>query len=535
MDSSDGTGSLTRLANSLALRRRAMGTATAIIGCWSVMLSRGRRANRRHPVEVNAANGQNAVDVPRKETDRIALSRSVRAASIVVAVIAIAFLLILGLAATPTAAGDRASDILPIASPPTAPVPGFGLWTRVLGAIQSAFSTLETSILQPGGQTAMQNRVYLPLVQSGETATQTHRIYIPFFAGPQTGTQPHPQQQPQQQPQPQPEQRPGTSPPKSATATPRPPIIDQEQIDIAVAEAVDKRPPRSLDKQSKIGIGVYADGGGYILNELMKARPGVVLLMDPNPEFAREVRSALPKAFIIGRRFAQYQPLDNPEERGAAFADYVAELAVPLRGIVDGWMSYNEPVARGDIAGFQAYNLFQVAFAKRLQGTYGIGAVAGNDPPGAVDVQEYPKYFGEAIRISKFFGIHAYSSPDSHTLRESDASWYVLRYRRIHQALEDAGIKSGPMILTEVGLAKGWREMGVNAETTTADFVWLADEAAKDDYLLGFAIFGLFPQEGWQPFDLGGTSVIERMGKYDPSDPIKLPTPSPTPSSQEKR
>ncbi|MBI2954926.1 MAG: hypothetical protein HYY30_11470 [Chloroflexi bacterium] len=260
------------------------------------------------------------------------------------------------------------------------------------------------------------------------------------------------------------------------------------------------------------------------MNELLRMRPGVVVLMDPKPEFAREVRRQLPKAFIIGRRFAAQQPLDNPEVRGAAFADYVAELAVPLKGVVDGWMSYNEPVGRGDIAGFQAYNTFQVAFAKRLQGTYGIGAVAGNDPPGAVDITEYPTYFGEAIRISKFFGLHSYSSPEGTALREPQALWYALRYRKIHQALKDAGILSGPIVLTEVGLAKGWRQMGQNSEQVVADLAWLADEMAKDDYILGFAVFGIFTTSGWESFDLGGTSILDLMGRYDPANP-----PPPTP------
>ena len=364
-------------------------------------------------------------------------------------------------------------------------------------------------------------RVYFPLVQFGDPITPTYRVYLPFV---QVGER----QAPVSVITPAPTATPTPAPMATPTPTPTPitPLASPNEI----VRAIQRQQPRSIDKQSKIGIGVYADGGGYALNELLKVRPGVVVLMDPKPEFAREVRRQLPKAFIFGRRFVQYQPLDNPESRGAAFADYVAELAVPLRGIVDGWMSYNEPVGRGDIAGFQAYNTFQVAFAKRLQGTYGIGAVAGNDPPGAVDINEYPKYFGEAIRISKFFGIHAYSSPEGTSLREPEAPWYALRYRKIHQALQNAGIKSGPIVLTEVGVAKGWRQMGQNTEAVTADFAWLADETAKDDYMLGFAIFGVFSGSGWESFDLGGTSVLDLIGRYDPThSPLTSPTPTTAP------
>ncbi|MCL5958905.1 MAG: hypothetical protein M1358_06220 [Chloroflexi bacterium] len=356
-------------------------------------------------------------------------------------------------------------------------------------------------------------QINLPLVQFGSSITPTiptYRVYVPFLEGGAQRT---------------------TTPTATPTPTPSPTLtptpISTPGSPYAIVQAIQQMPPRSTNKQSKIGVGVYADGGGYPLNELLKLRPGLVILMDPKPEFAMQVRQQLPKAFIIGRRFAASQPLDNPEVRGAAFADHVAQMAVPLRGIVDGWMSYNEPVGHGDIAGYQAYNAFQVAFAKRLQGTYGIGAVAGNDPPGAVDIEDYPRYFGEAIRISKFFGIHAYSSPEGTSLQEPEALWYGLRYRKIHQALEAAGIKSGPIIITELGVAKGWRAMGLNYEQVAADFAWYADETAKDDYLLGFAIFGIFPASGWQPFDLGGTTVLDLMGRYDPTSPPRMaPTPT---------
>jgi hypothetical protein len=61
-------------------------------------------------------------------------------------------------------------------------------------------------------------------------------------------------------------------------------------------------------------------------------------------------------------------------------------------------MSYNERVRDNDHDAFVSYNRFQVAFARRLQGTYGIDAVAANDAPRAVDAEDYVHYFAEAIR-----------------------------------------------------------------------------------------------------------------------------------------
>src|SRR5439155_13795158 len=106
-------------------------------------------------------------------------------------------------------------------------------------------------------------------------------------------------------------------------------------------------------------------------------------------------------------------PVSNPEQRGTDFADWVAELAVPLKGVVDGWMSYNEALGSEPSQDYTNYDRFQVAFAKRLQEGHGVAAVAANDGSGALEPSDYPTYFANAIRASAFFGVHAYSPPDT--------------------------------------------------------------------------------------------------------------------------
>ncbi|MCL4535513.1 MAG: hypothetical protein M1370_10195 [Bacteroidetes bacterium] len=266
-----------------------------------------------------------------------------------------------------------------------------------------------------------------------------------------------------------------------------------------------------------MGVGVYYKGGNYIRSEVFRAQPGVILLAEPDVEFIREVRRLFPKAVIIGRRTAHQQPLDNPRQRGEAFADYVAQLAVPTKGLVDAWMSYNEPVRGGDFAAYKAWDEFQVAFAQRLKNQYGIDAVAGNDAPGAIDIQEYPQYFADAIRASKYFGIHAYASPKATTFREPAADWYVLRYRRVHDALEAAGINDVKMVLTEAALVEGWQRRNISAEQMAADYFWLADEMYKDPYAVGYAAFGIFLDPGqWFTYQLSGTTVLDYMRAYQP-------------------
>ncbi|MBI4301406.1 MAG: hypothetical protein HY664_02225 [Chloroflexi bacterium] len=301
-----------------------------------------------------------------------------------------------------------------------------------------------------------------------------------------------------------------------ATPTAAPQVTPQTMPEVSPLPTATPTPnPCPVEKTTKLGIGVYNRGGGHILSPILQAKPGVIFLMDPDPGFARDVRRCFPKAFIVGRRFMSSQPLDNPQLRGEQVADYVAELAVPLKGVINAWVSYNEVVGSSDFAAYQAYNTFQVVFAQKLQGVYGVDAVAGNDGVGVVAPDDYAKYFAEAIAASKYFGVHAYAPQGANTMRQ-DAEHYVLRYRAIYNSLYRAGIQHGPFILTESGLWNGWR--GVTSENSMAkDFLWLADETEKDDYVIGQAIFGLFANKEWQDFDVADSSaILDALGGYLP-------------------
>jgi hypothetical protein len=269
-----------------------------------------------------------------------------------------------------------------------------------------------------------------------------------------------------------------------------------------------------IDKVTKWGLGVYREGN-EVFKDLLVAKPGVILLMDPTPGWARRVRKEFPKAFIVGRPFRNEvsQPLENPGSTGATFADLVAEQAVPLKGVVDAWMSYNEVVGHGDLAAYQRYADFQVAFARRLQDVHGVAAGAGNDGSGAVEPEDYPRYFAEAIRASAYFGVHAYSPLGSKRLRD-DAGWNVLRYRKIHDELERAGIRGVRMVITESGMGDGWLGR-VDDAVMADDFFWLTDELYRDPYVIGHCAYGIWGNDAmWKAFDLRGTDILTRMGYY---------------------
>lgn len=274
-------------------------------------------------------------------------------------------------------------------------------------------------------------------------------------------------------------------------------------------------PKRPTPHAPKLGIGVY-DGGDGMIRALEVARPPVILLMDPNLDWAKKMRQRFPDAFIVGRIYAKDQPLDHPAERGAAFADLVATHAVPLRGVVDAWMSYNEVTDRTRKETYVAYNTFQVAFARRLQGNYGIAAVAGNDATATVEPEDYARYFREAIEESAYFGIHLYAPKGVSSMRHPDGRYLMLRYREIKAELDRARMSHGPFIITEAGLWDGWR--GVVSEAEMAeDFIWYAEELRRDPYVKGVAIYGLFDstRREWWSFNILGTTIVDQIGAYN--------------------
>jgi hypothetical protein len=326
--------------------------------------------------------------------------------------------------------------------------------------------------------------------------------------------------------------------PPTATPRPRPTEAPRPVGPSATPRATDTprpTPPPAptpgprvpITKLTKWGMGVYREGN-EVFDDLYVCKPTTILLMDPTEGWARRVRQSFPKAFVVGRVFRNEisQPLDNPGARGAAFADEVAKVAVPLKGVVDAWMSYNEVVGHNAFDDYRRYDEFQVAFARKLQDGLGIPVVANNDGSGAVEPPDYPKYFANAIRACRYFGVHAYSPLGSHSMREAP-EWNALRYRKIHDELERAGIKGKEMVITESGLGDGWRGR-VDDVRMVEDFFWFTDEMYKDPYMLGHAAYGLFggvADRDWGTFEMRATDILNRMGYYE--EPSRRPTPVP--------
>ena len=162
-------------------------------------------------------------------------------------------------------------------------------------------------------------------------------------------------------------------------------------------------------RATKLGVGLYDSGGAY-LPELDRLRPSVILLMDPKPDFAADVCGRCSRRRSSSAGYTTRTSRSTTHRSGASSSRIESRARLCLfAGYVDAWMGYNEVTGHKNFENYRAYNAFQVAFARRLQDTHGIPAMAGNDGPGAVEPDEYATYFAEAISVSKYFGIHAYS------------------------------------------------------------------------------------------------------------------------------
>jgi hypothetical protein len=287
---------------------------------------------------------------------------------------------------------------------------------------------------------------------------------------------------------------------------------------------------------TKLGIGVYSST--INADNLRTLRPAAILLQDPNPQTAANFRAVFPKALIIGRHFmADGDPLlpqcgnaaEDHHAKGVFLADYIARTAVPLKDVVNAWVSDNEQTNDARPQELPCHADFQLGFIEELQGKYGIDAVAGNDASAALQPSDYPKYFAKPIAAAAYFGVHAYGAPEANkdpSTRRLDngpnSIYYALRYRMIHDQLAAAGIMPQKgFLLTETGLYDGWRGY-VDENTVAGQILWLEQQIDQDPYVKAQFVFGMGLQGRFAPFDILGTRIVDILGAYNAAHPGSL-------------
>ncbi|RME81817.1 MAG: hypothetical protein D6775_12630 [Caldilineae bacterium] len=293
---------------------------------------------------------------------------------------------------------------------------------------------------------------------------------------------------------------------------------------------------------SKLGVFVGRNDP-QVFRLLRTGNLRVVKTLEYDPNFVGEIKQVDADVFVVAR----YTPLplpsfDNwdPLAAAGAFADLLLPIATEPRRLaaIDCWEAYNEPVVANEeemskLAAFEAERI-------RLLAEAGVKSCVGNFGAGQPPLELWPAFFPALAAAQEYGGylaLHEYSAPylwfgtgeyQNHpTGNEGDEGWLTLRYRKVYRAyLEPAGLVI-PLVITEAGIdglvgnrpgppsARGWQEFGDfwRGEEVVGTSVfgfymeqlaWYDAELARDDYVIGAAIFALAAPQGWTSYEIGG-------------------------------
>ena len=295
-------------------------------------------------------------------------------------------------------------------------------------------------------------------------------------------------------------------------------------------------------------LGVFVGRNDPVLFDLLSTgNVAVVKTIEYDANFVSEIKQADPDVFLVAR-LPQLPQADleywDPIAEAQHFAAQLLPIATDPKRLaaIDCWESYNEPVV-GNEAQMASYARFE-AERVRLLARAGVKSCIGNFSAGHPDLKLWPAFF-PALEAAKAHGgylaLHEYSAPylwfaygpnqvDPQG-NEGDEGWLTLRYRKAYRHYLQPANLAIPLVVTETGIdggggsqrpgpadAQGWRDFisfwqsEGRVSTTPFGFyveqlAWYDAELAKDDYVIGAAIFVLAGPQGWPSFDIGGPEL----------------------------
>jgi len=289
---------------------------------------------------------------------------------------------------------------------------------------------------------------------------------------------------------------------------------------------------------SKLGLFIIRPHA-QIYDLMRTGNVALVKTIEHDPVFLSEIKALSPKALFVGRVLMPQVELStmHPENE----ARRVVDLLLPVAGdprrmeVFDAWEGYNEPVA-SDVDQMKRLVDLEAERVRLLAG-YGIRSVIGNFSAGRPPLEHWP-HFRPALEAAReyggYLGLHEYSAPLMQFGVEGDVGWLTLRYRKVYrQHLIPAGLEL-PLVITECGIdgtvgssrpgpnGQGWQhfveywaELGLGSDGAgnyIEQLAWYDSELAKDDYVVGAAIFAINATEDWRTYDILGEAadILER-------------------------
>lgn len=320
--------------------------------------------------------------------------------------------------------------------------------------------------------------------------------------------------------------------------------------------------PFNFQYNHKFGFHV----NGWVKNvhqEILRLKPRIVKVLDPNVDALRTIRQAIPDCLIIYRHYFPHQNFGDDERQAREQATSVAGAILAQEavrvGLVDLVEGYNEVLPESAPERLhQLYDVFQAHFAYLIRSVNPrIEPIAFNFGTGNGTGELIEKCYPQTLQSYKWLGVHEYDWPTMGRLhftglnQGNGGMWLALRYRRMFGELLRKFPDRYSVIITECGMtqgAAGGQDIGPWAARNTVpgplgetpvpitpeaywdSLRWYNDELMKDNYVAGACLFVTGAVGGWDTFEHLGTitpkifdfqRVIQEMPKETPDGPVE--------------
>jgi murein DD-endopeptidase MepM/ murein hydrolase activator NlpD len=269
---------------------------------------------------------------------------------------------------------------------------------------------------------------------------------------------------------------------------------------------------------SKLGLHIQ---NGYRGN---LGKPRIVKLVDPSPEYIREVRALVGDGCALVVRWTlREQPLDNPAQNAR---DLYAKLRPMMVDPLAYYEAYNE-IADGPAPQYAAFLVEWL----RLMHVGGRRSAVGSWPVGVPDIPVWATYAPAlaAMHGTDVLSLHEYWSHGA----DMANPWHVGRWRMVPE------IAQHKIIVTECGRdvveGRGYRGWHADGGLTANGYLRELREynaiCESNPNVLGATVFtaGQIVDAQWQPYEVNSlaTEIVAEQGEPQSAPPVVTPQPEP--------
>lgn len=252
---------------------------------------------------------------------------------------------------------------------------------------------------------------------------------------------------------------------------------------------------------SKIGMHIHSLQP-EVYQSLVRLRPPGAIILNPTTQWIEDIRAVMGSQFYLGVR--KHEDGVVFWERSAEnWADAIAAMCGDALHLVDGAITYNEPLPQGhdNPEHFPLFDHWQARVIRRLQDVHGLDALAFPFGSGqftaAADRVRLDVAFPESCEVCRTLAPHDYDWPD---IWRSEG-YRAMRWLAWLDDIEGAGHGRKEVIVSEWGLTQatyGGPDIGWRSGVSLDDYMQQMDE-------YNARMCGMPEVKFFAPFNWGGT------------------------------